>query len=123
MGRGDYKAKFWLQPIALAVSFGFAEPELRDIQRLVEEHCDELIEAFIFVFMAGVEELTSSIAVRSWVEDGRVWLELSDQRLISFPVSKYRRLAGAPEELVKKVQLRAQGRALRWEELERRHLG
>jgi len=68
--------------------------------------------------MAGVEELTSSIAVRSWVEDGRVWLELSDQRLISFPVSKYRRLAGAPEKLVKKVELRVQGRALRWEELD-----
>ncbi len=68
--------------------------------------------------MAGVEELTSSIAVRSWVEDGRVWFELSDQRLISFPVSKYRRLADAPEDLLKKVQLRVQGRALRWEELD-----
>ncbi len=26
---------------------GFAEPELRDNQRLVEEHCDEVIEAYI----------------------------------------------------------------------------
>ena len=69
MARGDYEAKFWLQPIALAVNFGFADPELRDIQQLVEEHCDKLIE-LIFVFMAGVEELTSSIAVGSWVEDG-----------------------------------------------------
>lgn len=47
MARGDYEAKFWLQPIALTVNFGFAEPELRDNQRLVEEHCDEVIEAYI----------------------------------------------------------------------------
>ena len=60
MARGDYEAKFWLQPIALTVNFGFAEPELRDNQRLVEEHCDEVIE-LIFVSMAGVEELTSSM--------------------------------------------------------------
>jgi hypothetical protein len=45
VARGDHEAKFWLQPIALAVNFGFAEPELRDLQRLVEEHCDKLIEA------------------------------------------------------------------------------
>ncbi|PYK40333.1 MAG: DUF2442 domain-containing protein [Verrucomicrobia bacterium] len=57
-------------------------------------------------------------AVRSWVEDGPVWFGLSDQRLISFPVSTYRRLAGAPENLVKRVQLRVQGHALRWEELD-----
>ena len=47
VARGDYGAKFWQQPIALAVNFGFAEPELRNIQRLVEVNCDELIEAYI----------------------------------------------------------------------------
>ena len=68
--------------------------------------------------MGAVEQLTSSIAVRCWVEDRRIWLELSDQRLISFPASKYPRLANASEDLLGKVQLRVQGRALRWEELD-----
>ena len=47
VARGDYEVKFWLQPIALAANFGFADAEVRDIQRLVEEHCDKLIDAYI----------------------------------------------------------------------------
>jgi len=58
------------------------------------------------------------IAIRSWIEDRRVWLELDDQRLVSFPAAKYPRLADAPQELLEKVMLRVQGRALRWEELD-----
>ena len=48
----------------------------------------------------------------------RVWLELSDQRMLSFPAAKFPLLArAAPEELAK-VSLRLQGRALRWESLD-----
>jgi hypothetical protein len=47
-----------------------------------------------------------------------VWLELADQRQISFPASKYPLLANAPEPLLKKVSLRLNGMALRWEELD-----
>ena len=55
-----WRAAIMKRSFALAVNFGFAEPEFRDNQRLVEEHCEEVIE-LIFVSMAGVEELTSSM--------------------------------------------------------------
>jgi len=57
-------------------------------------------------------------AVRCWVEDRRVWLELADQRLVSFPATKYPLLANAPQSLLEKLVLRLNGLALRWEELD-----
>jgi hypothetical protein len=36
--REDKKAKFWLEPISLQASSGFAGPELRQIYRLIEQH-------------------------------------------------------------------------------------
>jgi hypothetical protein len=39
-------AKFWLRPIALAWSTGFSARELRVLERLVAERCDELMEAW-----------------------------------------------------------------------------
>ena len=41
------EAKFWLRPVSLTVNYGFSASELRDIQRLVEEHCPTLIDAYI----------------------------------------------------------------------------
>ncbi len=57
-------------------------------------------------------------ALRCWVEGRRVWLELADQRLVSFPATKYPLLANAPQALLEKLKLRLQGLALRWEELD-----
>ena len=65
-----------------------------------------------------VEAHTAAAAVRCWIESRRVWLELDDQRIVSFPADKYPLLTGAPQELLEKVLLRVQGRALRWEELD-----
>lgn len=57
-------------------------------------------------------------ALRCWIEGRRVWVELADQRLVSFPAVKYPRLANAPQPQLEDVRLRVQGRALRWEELD-----
>jgi len=57
-------------------------------------------------------------AVRCWIEDRRVYIELADERAISFPASKFPRLAAAASELLQQVILRVQGRALRWEALD-----
>jgi hypothetical protein len=46
VARDDSEAKFWLTPVSLATSHGLRESELREIERLVEEHCDALIEAY-----------------------------------------------------------------------------
>ena len=61
---------------------------------------------------------SSATAVRCWVEDRRVWLELSDQRIVSFPAAKFPLLANAAPGELAGVTLRLQGRALRWEALD-----
>jgi hypothetical protein len=57
-------------------------------------------------------------AVRCWIEERRVYVELVDERTISFPAAKFPRLAVATPEMLKEVGLRVQGRALRWEALD-----
>ena len=49
VARDDLEAKFWLEPVALAANYGFSAAELRDVKRLVEEHCTELLAAYVRV--------------------------------------------------------------------------
>ena len=42
----ENEAKFWLDPVELVVNYGYNGRELKRIQRLVEEHRDELLEAW-----------------------------------------------------------------------------
>lgn len=49
VARDDAEAKFWLDPVSLAANFGFRAAELRDIERLVAEHREELTLAYIRV--------------------------------------------------------------------------
>ena len=65
-----------------------------------------------------METEKETAAVRCWVEDRRVWLELADQRLVSFPAGKYPLLANAATAQLEKVTLRLHGLDLRWEELD-----
>jgi len=44
--RDDDVVKFWLQPVRVQGNTGFRRTELRSIQRLVEEHEVELLEAW-----------------------------------------------------------------------------
>ena len=57
-------------------------------------------------------------AVRAWVRDRKVWVELEDGREVGFPAANYRRLRDASDDLLSKVRIEARGRALRWEELD-----
>lgn len=47
VARENMEAKFWLRPVSLAANYGFATAELSRIQRLVEEHCETLANAYI----------------------------------------------------------------------------
>ena len=44
--RDDSSAKFWLNPVALVVNFGFPARELRAIEKIVRENQQKLIEAW-----------------------------------------------------------------------------
>ena len=41
----DFEAKFWLHPVSLAGNYGFSKAEISKLQKLVEQHCQNLIES------------------------------------------------------------------------------
>ena len=43
---GEDEAKFWLQPVRLAANYGFNTAELTQIQQLIQDHQQELVEAW-----------------------------------------------------------------------------
>ena len=64
------------------------------------------------------ELIIEPAAIRTWTEGRMVFIELTDNRIIGFPAEKFRRLKGATDDQLKKVQLRLNGFALRWEEID-----
>lgn len=40
------EAKFWLDPVSLAANHGFRSRDLTEIEQLIEDHRDQLIEAW-----------------------------------------------------------------------------
>ena len=67
---------------------------------------------------AKTEDHVESIAMRAWVEKRLVFLELTDGRIIGFPADRYRLLKAASDEALSHVEIRLNGYALRWEELD-----
>ncbi len=57
-------------------------------------------------------------AINAWAEGRRIFIELTDGRIVSFPADRFRLLKAASEEQLKKVELRLNGYALRWEEID-----
>ena len=41
--RDEASCKFWLSPVSLASNLGFRATELREIERLIEDHADDLL--------------------------------------------------------------------------------
>lgn len=64
------------------------------------------------------EILSEPIAMQAWAEKRMVYLMLTDGRLIAFPASRFKLLKDATDEQLSKVELRLNGSALRWEELD-----
>ena len=64
------------------------------------------------------ETAVEPAAIKAWAEGRRVFVELTDGRMISFPADRFRILKSATDEQLKQVVLRLNGYALRWEELD-----
>jgi hypothetical protein len=58
------------------------------------------------------------VAINVWVKDRMVYIELTDFRIIAFPADRFIILSKASDEQLQKVELRLNGFALRWEELD-----
>lgn len=57
-------------------------------------------------------------AIRAWAEDRRIFVELTDGRIIGFPADRFKILKNATDEQLKEVKIRLNGYALRWESLD-----
>ena len=57
-------------------------------------------------------------ALRVWAEKRMIFIELTDGRIIGFPADRFRILKNATEKQLKGVEIRLNGYALRWEELD-----
>jgi hypothetical protein len=57
-------------------------------------------------------------AIRAWAEGRTIFIELTDGRIIGFPADRFKILKNATDEQLKKVTVRLNGYALRWEELD-----
>ena len=57
-------------------------------------------------------------AVRTWVLDRMVFIELTDGRQVGFPADRFKLLHNATDAALQRVTLRLNGYALRWEELD-----
>jgi hypothetical protein len=57
-------------------------------------------------------------AIRAWAEGRRIFIELTDSRIISFPADRFKRLKSASDEQLKQITVRLNGYALRWEEID-----
>ena len=57
-------------------------------------------------------------AIRAWVENRMVFIELTDGRQIGFPAARFRLLAVASDDALAQVELCLNGAALRWEALD-----
>lgn len=56
-------------------------------------------------------------ALRAWVQDRYIYVELDDERRIGVPIRHYPKLRYAEPTQVANIRIRM-GRALRWEELD-----
>ena len=64
------------------------------------------------------ENSVEPAAIRAWAEKRLIYIELTDGRIIGFPADRFKLLTQATTEQLAQVQLRLNGFALRWEELD-----
>lgn len=57
-------------------------------------------------------------AIKAWAEGRTIYIELTDGRIIGFPADRFKILKAASEDELKEVDLRLNGFALRWENLD-----
>ena len=62
--------------------------------------------------------VSEPVALNAWSEGRMIYIQLTDGRVIGFPASRFKLLKDASDEQLSKVEIRLNGYALRWEELD-----
>lgn len=106
--RDDSEAKFWIDPVRLQRSAGFAAMELRSIER--------------FCWISGMSILATETQIPSAVtlriDDESLSVSLSDGRSISVPIAWYPRLSHGSVEERNNWRLLGSGRGIHWPDLD-----
>ena len=64
------------------------------------------------------EVLSEPVALNAWAENRMIYIQLTDGRVIGFPAARFKLLKDATDLQLSKVEIRLNGFALRWEELD-----
>ncbi|MFO7665065.1 MAG: DUF2442 domain-containing protein [Desulfobacterales bacterium] len=64
------------------------------------------------------KEVVEPTAVKAWATGRMIYIELTDGRIVGFPADRFKILSKATNAQLKKVTLRLNGFALRWENLD-----
>jgi hypothetical protein len=64
------------------------------------------------------EETGEPAAIKAWAAGRMIYVELTDGRVVGFPADRFKILSRATDDQLKKVTLRLNGFALRWENLD-----
>ena len=65
-----------------------------------------------------IDETVEPAAIRAWAEKRTIFIELTDGRIVGFPASRFKLLAGATDEQLRDVVVRLDGYALRCDSLD-----
>ncbi len=65
-----------------------------------------------------MDDKNSLLAASAWANQRQIWIELIDGRQFYFSAQRFPRLASATDAQLAQVQIRLQGAALRWEEID-----
>ena len=57
-------------------------------------------------------------AIRAWVQERMIFVELTDGRIFGFPANRFIRLRDASDQDLKTVKIELNGYALRWDLLD-----
>ena len=63
-------------------------------------------------------EIVEPAAIKVWTEDRTIYIELTDSHIIGFPADRFKLLSKATDDQLKKLKIRMDGFALRWESLD-----
>jgi hypothetical protein len=69
--------------------------------------------------LADRSQLIEPAAIRAWVENRIVYMELHDGRIVGFPTARFKRLAGDTDLELQEVEIEGKGYALRWENVDK----
>ena len=69
-------------------------------------------------FMNSTIDEIEPCAIRAWVQERMIFVELTDGRIFGFPANRFIRLRDASDQDLKTVKIELNGYALRWDLLD-----